>query len=91
MKTENFQNFRTPKYLTKYHYYANSADQDHIWTATDAQSGLGIHCQLTESLDTTEGINREQMHAWDFGHAWDDLNLLVLCLFKGKFSLDTVE
>ena len=34
-----------------------------------AQSDQGLCCPLTESFDTTEYINREQMPGWDIAHA----------------------
>ena len=49
---------------------------------TSAQSDQGLHCPLTESLDTTECING------DLGHVQDDVNLHILCMPEGTFSLD---
>ena len=37
-----------------------------------AQSDQGLCCPLTESLDTVECINGEQMPGWDFVHARDE-------------------
>ena len=39
-----------------------------------AQSDQGLHCPLTESLDTTECMNGEQGTGWYFAHAQDDLS-----------------
>ena len=36
------------------------------------QSDHGLHCPLTESLDTIVCISEEQMPGWDFAHAWDE-------------------
>ena len=55
------------------------------------KSDQGLHCPLTESLNTTECMNGEQRSGWYFGHVQDDLNLLILCLFEGTFSLDVVQ
>ena len=46
---------------------------------------------LTESLDTTECMNGGQRPGWFFAHAQDDLNLPILHMFKGSFSLDVVQ
>ena len=35
-----------------------------------AQSDQGLCCPLTESLDTIECINGEQIHECNFAHAW---------------------
>ena len=43
-------------------------------------------CSLTESLDTTECINREQSPGWYFVHAQDDLNLCILWMFEALFA-----
>ena len=37
-----------------------------------AQSDQGLHCPLTESLDTIKCINGKQMPGWDFAHEWDE-------------------
>ena len=42
-----------------------------------AQSDLNLHCQLTESLDTTEYMNGEQRPGWYFAHAQGDLKVHV--------------
>ena len=52
------------------------------------QSDQGLQCPLTESLDTTEHMNREQRPRWYLAHVQDDLNLCILRMFKGTFSLD---
>ena len=44
----------------------------------------GLHSPLTESLDTTECMNMEQIH---FTRAQDDLNIRILHMFEGTFSL----
>ena len=43
----------------------------HMRTAS-AQCDQSLRCPLTESLDTKECINREQMPGTDFEHAWDE-------------------
>ena len=37
-----------------------------------AQSDQGIHCPVTESLDTIECISGEQMPGWHFVHVWNE-------------------
>ena len=54
----------------------------------DAQSDQDLNCQLTESLDTIECINGEQRPSSYFVHVQDDLNLHILHIFKGTFSLE---
>ena len=51
------------------------------------QSDQGLCCQLTESMDTTECINGEQRSGRYFAQLQDDLNLQILCMFGGMFSL----
>ena len=51
------------------------------------QDDQEIHCPITESLDTTEGMNGDQMPGWNFAHAQYDLNLCILHMFEGSFSL----
>ena len=55
-----------------------------------AQSDQGLHCPLTESLDTTECMNGEQRHGLYYAHAQDDLNMRFLRIFKGTSKLETV-
>ena len=50
-----------------------------------AQSDPGIHWPLTESCDTAECMNWEQMAGWYFAHAQDDLKLRILRTFRGLF------
>ena len=47
----------------------------------------GLHCPLTESLDTTVYINDEKKSGWYFAHAQDDLNLRIFRMLEGTFSL----
>ena len=54
----------------------------------DAQSDQGLRCPQT--LDTIECFNGEQMPDCGFAHVQDDVNLHILCMFKGAFSLDAV-
>ena len=54
-----------------------------------AQSDQGLHCPLTESLDTAECMNGKQRPGWYFAHAQDDQNLRIYRMFGGTFSLDT--
>ena len=51
---------------------------------TSVQSDQGLHSTLTESLDTTECINGEQMHVSVLGM---NLNLCILHMLKDTFSL----
>ena len=50
-----------------------------------AQSAQGLHCPLTESLDTTKCMNGEQRPGWYFGHAQDYLIMRILRMFEGTF------
>ena len=54
-----------------------------------SQFDQGVHCSVTDSLDTTECMNGEQRPGWDFArHVQDDLTLQILRMFEGTFSLD---
>ena len=37
-----------------------------------AQSDPGLQCPLTDSLDTIECINREQIPGRDYAHVWNE-------------------
>ena len=52
-----------------------------------AQSDLGLHCPLTESLTTIECMNTELRLRWYFTHVQDVLNLCILPMFEGTFLL----
>ena len=54
---------------------------------SSAQSGQGLHCPLTESLDTTECMNGEQRPVYYFKHVQDDLNLRIFSCSKALFRL----
>ena len=54
-----------------------------------AQSDQGLHCLLTESLDTTEYEWRARA-AWYFTHAQDD-NLRILYISEGTYSLGAAQ
>ena len=56
---------------------------------TFVQSDQDLHCPLTESLATTECMNGEQTPGWNI--AQDDLNLHILRMFEGTFSLDAIH
>ena len=56
-----------------------------------APSDQGLHCPLTESLDTAECMNGEQRPKWYFTRAPDDLNLRIMRMFEGSFSLDATQ
>ena len=55
------------------------------------QSDQGIHCQLTESLDTTECMNSEQMPGWDSAHVQDDVNEHILRMLEGTVLFDAAN
>ena len=55
------------------------------------QSDQGLHCMLTESLDTTECMDGEQDLPGTCVYAQDDLNLSILCMLEGTFSLDAAH
>ena len=56
-----------------------------------AQSDHGLHCPLTESLDTIEYMNGQQSPGRYIAHAQDDLNLRILRVFKSTFLLDSIH
>ena len=58
---------------------------------TSAQSDQALQCPPTESVDTTESMNGEQMPGQYFAHAQDDLNLRILRMFEGTFLLDAAN
>ena len=51
----------------------------------DQHAHQGLHCLQTESFDTIECFNGEQVPSWDFAHLKDEVNLHLLCTF---FLLD---
>ena len=53
----------------------------------DAQSDQDLRCPQIESLDTNECFNGKQMPGCDFAHVQDDVNLHILHMFEGTFSL----
>ena len=53
-----------------------------------AQSDEGLNCPLTELLDTTECMNREQRPGCYLEHAQDDLNLRSAHIRRHFFSHD---
>ena len=55
------------------------------------QSDQGLHCPLTESLDTTECMNGVQSLGKYFAHAQDDLNMSIMRMFEGTLLLDTAH
>ena len=55
---------------------------------TSAQSDQSLHCQLPESLDTMVCINSKKRLLLRHGHVQDDVNLHILCMLEGTFSLD---
>ena len=68
--------------------YADSEGPDQ--PAASAHSNQGLHCPLTESLDTTECLNGEQRPGSYVVHAQDDLNLRKR-MPEGTFSLDAAN
>ena len=50
------------------------------------QSDQGLHCPLTESLNTTS-MNGEKRIRGYFVHVQDDVNLHILRSLEGTFSL----
>ena len=44
-----------------------------------------------ESLDTTECMNGDQRPGRYFAHMQDYLNLSILCMLEGNFSLDASQ
>ena len=50
-----------------------------------AQSDQGLHCPLTESLDTTECMNGKQRPGWDFAHVQDDVYPHILQILEDTF------
>ena len=66
--------------------YANSKDPDQ-----PVHTDQGLHCLLKDSLDITECMNGEQSPAWYYTHTQDDLNLHILPMFEGTFSLNAAH
>ena len=62
-----------------------------LFACASAQSDQGLHCPLTDYLDTTECTNEEQRPGCYFTHAQDDLNLRILRMLEGTFSLDEIQ
>ena len=56
-----------------------------------AQADQDLRCPQTESLDTTECFNGEQMHGRGFAHVQDDVNPYILRMPEGTFSLDVAH
>ena len=52
-----------------------------------AQSDQGLRCPLTESLDTIERINGEQMSRWDLRRRGMNLIMCILLMLENIFSL----
>ena len=50
-----------------------------------AQSDQGLHCPLTESLDTTECMNGDQRPEWYLAHVQDDLNQRIFSHIQRHF------
>ena len=55
------------------------------------QPDLGLHCPLTEPMDTTERMNGKQRPDESFAHAQDDLNLHIVRMLEGTFSFGTAH
>ena len=62
--------------------YADSDDPD------QPAHPIRVHFPLTESLNTSDCMIREQKVGRYLAHAQDDLNQLSLRMFEGTFSLD---
>ena len=56
-------------------------------TCASTHSDQAIYCPLTETLVTTECMNKEQRSGRYLVHAQIDLNLCILLMFEGLFSL----
>ena len=56
-----------------------------------AQSDQGFRCPQTESLETKECFNGEQMPGWDCTFVHWDMNPHVIRMFEGTFSLDAAR
>ena len=53
---------------------------------TSAQSDQGFHCPQTESFNTIECSNEEQMPQWDFAHVQDYENPHILHVWRHFFA-----
>ena len=53
---------------------------------TSVQSDQGLHCLPTESLNTTECMNREQRPGWYVAHAQNDLHLCIFFAYVAQLS-----
>ena len=72
--------------------YADREGPDqHLHSLASMQSDQGLHCLQTDSLDTIECFNGEQLPVGDFEHVQDDVNLYILCMLKGPFLLDMAQ
>ena len=67
-----------------------------FWVHVDNE-GLGHICTVwsgpslsTNRIIGTESINGEQRPGWYFAHGQDDLNLDILHMFEGTFSLNSL-
>ena len=56
-----------------------------------AQSDQGLHCPLTEPLDTTECMTGEQRPGCYFAHAQDDVNMRILRTLKAHFRFTRLK
>ena len=55
-----------------------------------AQSDLGIRCPQTESPDTTDRFNEEQMPGRDCAHVQDNMNLTFCACTKFLFDASDI-
>ena len=61
-----------------------------ICSWASVQSDQGLHCPLTESLDTTKMYEWRAKARCYLVHPQNDLNLCILRMFEGIFPLDVV-
>ena len=63
--------------------------QQHVFShmCASGQSDQDLRFPLTESLDTTECINGEQIPDWDFANVWDESQSLHLRMLEDTFLL----
>ena len=59
--------------------------------ASDRAVWSGPSLSANRIIDTMECINGEQRPGWDLAHAQDDMNLHILRMLKGSFSLGEAQ
>ena len=92
---------RVPWYRLYLYIYLSRAKRSYAFRAcvdrkgpdqcTDSQSDHDLRCQLPGTVDTIESINGERRPGRDPAHAQDAVNLHLLRMPEGTFSLDAAH